>query len=187
MNSENSALALRRVIDQNRSEVERRWLARVQQDIARTPGVELTQLRDGLSYYLAALVQLLCSGQRAAQLSTGVGATSAWATVAREHGITRVRIGFDIAQLVHEFIVLRQVIREVAAEHGLIADGADALLSDILDAGISVAVQAYVDARDFDARRNRLSMSGFSRMSCVTRSPLPSRRPQSRSTRQSAR
>src|SRR5688572_26185878 len=95
---------LGRIIGEHKSEIERRWLERVQRDIVKSSGVELTQLRDGIPDYLAALVDLL-HVKRGLELDRT--ARSAWEDVAREHGITRVRIGFDIGQLVHEFIVLR--------------------------------------------------------------------------------
>lgn len=161
MSIENAAAALGHIIDGRREEIARRWLERVQRDVARTPEVELTQLRDGVPDYLAALADLLLSGQTPTQLSTGPGVSRAWADVAREHGITRVRIGFDITQLIHEFVVLRQVIRDVAAEHAAFATGPETVLADILDAGISVAVKSYVEARDFEARRKQAEHIGF--------------------------
>jgi signal transduction histidine kinase len=72
--------------------------------------------------------------------------------VAREHGVTRVRIGFDITQLVHEFVVLRHVIWD-AVGGPILRDEEQAILADLLDAAISAAVKAYVDARDFQSRR----------------------------------
>src|SRR4051812_3396180 len=150
---------LARAIDGKRKEIERRWLEAVQSDIVRNPGVELTQLRDGMPDYLVALAALLRHPGEAADL--GERSSAAWATVAREHGITRVRLGFNIAQLIHEFIVLRQIIRDVAREEGLDRAWADAVLADMLDAAIVVSVQAYVDARDFEARRAQAENIGF--------------------------
>ena len=46
------------IIQQNQQEIERRWLRRVETDIAASPGIEPTQLRDGLPDYLSALVKL---------------------------------------------------------------------------------------------------------------------------------
>ena len=160
MNVENPALALGQLIDRQCDDIERRWLKRLEREVARVH-VEPTALRDGIPDYLAALAQLLTSGQTVAQLAEGAGAAAAWAKVAREHGITRVRIGFDIEQLVRESIVLRQVIGEVAEEHGLGGAGTETVLSDVLDAGIRVAVKAYVEARDFDARRKQAEHIGF--------------------------
>ena len=84
-----------------------------------------------------------------------------WSKVAREHGVTRVRIGFDIGQLVHEFVVLRHVIHAVAAERGLTLTGPTAILADILDAAIAAAVQAYVEARDHETKRTQAEHVAF--------------------------
>ena len=149
---------LRRVLAVHCTEIEQRWLQRVQSDVAKTPGVSLTQLRDGIPAYLKALQGLL--GREITSLDAGGSAI--WTEVASEHGITRVRIGFDINELVHEFVVLRQMIRAVAMEHGVTdADLAEAHLADILDAAITAAVRAYVDARDFEARKAQAENIGF--------------------------
>jgi signal transduction histidine kinase len=147
---------LGRAIQERRSEIVQRWLERVQQDVLRTPGVSITQLRDGMPDYLTGLSELLASGGDAAG-----GRRAAWERVAREHGVTRVRIGFDISQLVHEFIVLRQVIRDVVAEQAQPPPDVEAVLADLLDAAIASSVQSYVDARDYEARRRQAENIGF--------------------------
>ncbi len=148
---------LGRAISAKRSEIERRWLERVQREVGRRSGVALTQLRDGIPDYLAALVAVLNDG--AAPFDTRAG--RAWAEIAREHGVTRVRIGFDISQLVREFMVLRQAIREVVVEQGPPPPGIEAALADLLDAAIMASVQSYVDARDYEARRRQAENIGF--------------------------
>jgi signal transduction histidine kinase len=149
---------LARVIDQHRAEIERRWLALVTAHVGRTPGVEPTALRDGIPDYLKALVGLLSRGD---EEPLEHGSRSAWSRVAGEHGVTRVRLGFDISQLIQEFILLRRVIREVATEHGVPGQAANSILADILDAAIMVSVQAYVDARDFQMRATQAQNIGF--------------------------
>jgi signal transduction histidine kinase len=156
---ETAARRLSQVIDQNRPEIERRWLERVERDICRTPGIELTRLRDGLPEYLVALVKLL--SREGGRPDFAQRAEPIWSTVAREHGITRVRIGFDINQLIHEFIILRHVIDDVAVENGLSAERGYAALTDCLEGAIAVAVDAYVDARDYEARRKQAENIGF--------------------------
>ena len=148
-----------KVIEQRREEIEQRWLERVQRDVVKRPGVELTQLRDGMPDYLVALSNALRS--ESIGKSLGERGDSAWSKVARDHGITRVRIGFDISQLVHEFVVLRRVINEVAQKHDPGFSEAESLLTELLDSAISVAVQAYVDARDHEARRAQAANIGF--------------------------
>ena len=103
-------------------------------------GVELTQLRDGMPDYLAAIVRLLKT-DNLDLLSDH--ARSAWADVAREHGVTRVRIGFDISQLVHEFVVLRRVIADIVDRHADLA-ASKGMITDIIEAAIAAAVQAWM-------------------------------------------
>ena len=147
---------LRRIIEHRSEEIERRWLDRVQRDVVKQPGVELTLLRDGMPDYLLELTKVLGNGADALDHR----AESAWSRVARDHGITRVRIGFDVGQLIHEFIVLRRIIHEVVREDDPSLEPAD-LLAELLEAAIAVAVQAYVDARDFDSRRSQAANIGF--------------------------
>src|SRR5438046_2810665 len=77
-----------------------------------------------------------------------------WLKVAREHGVTRVRLGFDIGQLVREFVILRHVIRDVSVARGC-GPEVEAVLADVLDAAIGEAVAAYVEARDLEAQRKQ--------------------------------
>ena len=153
-----AAALLGHAIDQNRLEIERRWLARVQADVADRPSISLTQLRDGLPHYLAALVEQL-RGSSAVDIEAR--SESVWTKVARDHGVTRVRLGFDITQLIHEFIVLRHVIRDISEESGIAVNGPDAVLADVLDAAISTAVTAYVDARDYETRKKQAEHIAF--------------------------
>lgn len=157
-NADRAALELGEAIDRHRPEIERRWLERVQRDICNDPSVEESQLRDAIPDYLVALVELL---QRRRGERLDLTAHEAWSTVAREHGVARVQIGFDIDQLVHEFILLRHTIRDIAVADLQDDRGADAVLADILDAAIAAAVRAYVEARDYQARREQAKHIGF--------------------------
>jgi signal transduction histidine kinase len=148
---------LGRLIEKQAPEIERRWLEHVKKDVAKAHGVELTQLRDGIPDYLSAIVRLLKAGDIA---SLNGQASAAWADIAREHGITRVRIGFDISQLIHEFVVLRRVIAELADREPDLAASKE-LISEIVQAAIAVAVKAYVEARDVNARRTNAESIAF--------------------------
>jgi len=53
---------LRRLIEQRADDIERRWLDRVQRDVVKQPGVELTLLRDGMPDYLLELTKALGNG-----------------------------------------------------------------------------------------------------------------------------
>jgi len=149
-----------RIIERQRDEIEQRWLERVRHDLLKKPGVELTQLRDGIPDYLVELAKALRDAESTAGYLDQRG-ESAWSKVARDHGITRVRIGFDIGQLVHEFVVLRRVIFDVVQKHEPGFNPADSGLTELLDSAIGVAVQSYVDARDYEMRRAQAANIGF--------------------------
>jgi signal transduction histidine kinase len=157
--SETDTERLSQIIEEHHNEIEQRWLEQVSRDIVRRPGVELTQLRDGMPDYLVELGKALKVGST--RESVGGLGESAWSKVAKDHGITRVRIGFDISQLVHEFVVLRRVIYEVAQRHGAECTAWNSPLTDLLDSAIGIAVQAYVDARDYEGRRAQAANIGF--------------------------
>src|SRR4051812_11336636 len=108
LNPEGKLAAL---IEEERFEIERRWLERVREDIA--PGADLTGLRAGLADYLTGLAALL----KGTQPASGGDPRQVWAKVANEQGVTGIRIGFDIGQLVHELVVLRHVVRTIGREH----------------------------------------------------------------------
>jgi len=153
-----AANQLGKIIERNQHEIERRWFERVEKDIAVGCGIEPTQLRNGLPDYLKALVKLF---SRTEAKNLDLTAEPSWSKVASEHGITRVRIGFNISQLIHEFIILRRVIREIVEERGGVSEGPDAILADTLDAAIAASVSAYVDARDYEARKKQAENIGF--------------------------
>jgi signal transduction histidine kinase len=139
-----------------RAEIVQRWLERVTAD-GRASGVSPTELRNALPDYLDKLHEQMLRGGCTLEQS----GSSVWIDLAREHALTRVRLGFDISQLVHEFVVLRRVIQEVAEERGTFAGKQEPILAELLEAAIAVAVQTYVDARDYEARRSQAANIGF--------------------------
>lgn len=101
---------LAEVIDRRANDIIRRWLEQVRAD-ANAARVPITDLKDGIHDYLARLASLL----RGKKSVHGAG-SAAWADVAREHALTRVRLGFDLVELFHELIVLRRVTLGVVRE-----------------------------------------------------------------------
>jgi signal transduction histidine kinase len=154
-----TATRLGKLIAECRPQIEQRWLERVERDLlAGRSGVEPTHLRDGLPDYLDALAALFQQPGEHRYLLAG---EPTWSKIAREHGVTRVRLGFDINQLVHEFIILRQTIRELVVEKGGSDDRVEAVLADALDAAIAASVSSYVDARDYQTRQKQAENIGF--------------------------
>jgi len=160
---------LGRVIEDARSEIADRWLVRLQTEVVGERQIPLTALRDGIDDYLRHISEELAKED--GELVSG--GTEAWVATAEEHGVTRVRQGFDIGQLVHEFVVLRHVMFEVIAERQLsVRSEQFSRIADLIEAAIITAVKSYVDARDYDSRRSEAEHIGF--ISHELRNPLAS-------------
>jgi signal transduction histidine kinase len=120
--------------------------------------IGLTDLRNAMPDYLTSLIRTL----RETSGTVEQGGAAAWAVIAREHAVTRVRLGFDIEQLVHEFIVLRQILFDVAREEGLLDEERHmSRLADLVESAVATAVKSYVDSRDYTARRLEAEHVGF--------------------------
>ena len=71
-------------------------------------------------------------------------------------------LGFDIEQLVHEFIVLRRSIVGVVSDKGVDVDATVvSLLADLIDAPIATSVRSYIDSRDYESRKQEAEHIGF--------------------------
>jgi signal transduction histidine kinase len=146
--------ALGQLIRDRSGEIEQRWLERVTRDLADRPAVHPTQLRDGIPDYLAELARLLLQ-------PAGPNVTEGWVRIARAHGITRVRVGFDIEQLVREFAILRKAIEESALAARVLTTASMSRLADVIEAAVMKSVSAYVERRDFEARGRQAENIGL--------------------------
>jgi signal transduction histidine kinase len=160
-------------LDAHRDEIVRRWLARVMHELrssaahaklSSTRAPYLSDLRNAIPDYLANLARALRrgGGPNDAGSAMRASASEAWADLAREHALTRVKLGFAVEQLVGEFIVLRQVLFEVMRERGLVADDNQLdRLAALVEASLAVSVGSYVRSRDYAARRAEAEHIGF--------------------------
>ncbi len=147
--------ALAAAIERHQPEIISRWLDRVREDAQKAGhSVSPSELRDGIGDYLANLADALRRSE-----SPEIGGTDAWKRVAKEHALTRVRMGFDIDQLVYEFVTLRRVAQQIAIDS---SDGLQiVLLADLIDAAIATSVKSYVESRDYGTRRLEEEHLGF--------------------------
>jgi signal transduction histidine kinase len=162
--------ALADLIDAHREEIIARWVTEVHARIA--AGVDSAQLRNAMPDYLRRLALALRTGAEPLLRTSG---STVWAEVAREHALTRVRLGFDIDQLVLEFTVLRQVLFAVSREKVAALDAwQSAAIADLVEAAIAVAVKSYVEARDYGARQREAKHIAF--LTHELRNPLSAAR-----------
>ena len=116
--------------------------------------------------YLTGLAEALRSADPLARTGSHI-----WEEVAKEHAITRVRLGFDVRELVREFIILRQVLHEIQLEEESrlrvarqATDGVGDLthaVAELIEAAVCVAVGTYVEARDYSARQKEAEHIAF--------------------------
>jgi signal transduction histidine kinase len=158
-------LALADLIEKCKDEIIDRWLKCIEVDFDGC--AEPVQLRDAMPDYLAHLVCALRSREPSLQKS----GSETWMGIAREHALTRVRLGFDVDQLVHEFIVLRRVLTEVGQTNELDINLTQAArIADLIESAVAAAVRSYVDARDYSARKKEAEHIAF--LSHELRNPL---------------
>jgi len=122
-------------IVQRSHDIERRWLEQVKKSLKRDD-VSQTELRDSMPEY----VLRLADGLRQPG-TVEAGGSSSWVNVARAHAASRVRLGFDIDQLVDDFVVLRRVLSRVMDEEGLLLDAPQSSrIADMIEGAIAAAL-----------------------------------------------
>ena len=141
------------VVDRRGGTIIERWLQQITRDAAGAR-VPLTELRDGIHDYLKRLAALL----RSRLPLDGLG-QSAWSDVAREHAITRVRLGFDVTQLFHELVVLRQITYTVLFEERI--HDRTRRIEGLIDMAIAASIKSYIDYRDYLTRKTEAEHIGF--------------------------
>lgn len=146
-------------------EIERRWLERVASHGQRSAS-GTSELRNSMPEYLLRLAEGLLQEDTAQ-----AGGSSSWETVARRHAETRLQLGFDIHELVQDFILLRHVLFEILEEEGVLYDIRQPLkLADLIEGAIAAAVSSYAESRDYEVRKQHAEHVAF--VTHELRSPL---------------
>jgi signal transduction histidine kinase len=125
------------LIASQRERIIRRWTERVQQMATEARTLDPPTLVDHLP---GVLDDMIGTFARRGSMAEGNAAV--------EHGKQRLRVGFDLATVVHEYAILRDCILDVIAERGrpLSVDEARGL-GDAINTGIADAVVEYSAAR----------------------------------------
>lgn len=142
-------------LERRHVDIVERWLRRTRED-AHASRVDVTALRDHIDEYLSRLVGLLRKGAPLDEIGTAI-----WADLAREHALTRVRLGFDVGQVFHELALLLRVTMEVLRMEGMSDTQQFERLLELIEPAMSKSIQAYVDSRDHAARRTEAEHISF--------------------------
>jgi signal transduction histidine kinase len=79
-----------------------------------------------------------------------------------QHGAQRVRVGFDIEELITEYNILRDVLQDQAEAVNLNLTGkVGHIINDVLNAAMRLSIRAYVKERNKEAVRLRQERLSF--------------------------
>ncbi len=137
------------LIRAKKSELLSQW----RRDVRLLPGAEhldLPTLNDHIPTFIDELIDALEAeaDERVAEAHAG-GSPSA-------HGLQRLEDGFDIAEVVAEYNILREALQDLVELHGLILQGrAPRILNRVLDEAIGVAVKTYAAQKAVELQQRR--------------------------------
>ncbi|MGH7280296.1 MAG: ATP-binding protein [Polyangiaceae bacterium] len=134
------------ILASERDEIVRRFVRATEKSSATPDGVPRTLLVDKIPRFLDEMVARLARSAHPWQPEATSSAT------AREHGVQREKLGYDLTALVREYGILRHCILEVAREKGasLAIEEID-VLGACMNVGIEQAATEYIKQRDREA------------------------------------
>jgi signal transduction histidine kinase len=140
------------------------WGAKIRAELS--PNVTNAELLDEIPAFVDEIIAALYPGAVALPSASGV---------AEEHGAQRLRLHFDVAEVVRDYGLLHECIIEMARDASFtIGLGEQQVISRWINAGIADAVAQYVKQRDSERDRQSAEHLGF--MAHELRNPLSAAR-----------
>jgi signal transduction histidine kinase len=137
------------LLSAKRSRILERWTARVHREQA-PDGLSRGELWDHLPRILDELLAALAPPSAA-----GASPLPAESPASVRHGEQRLRVGFDVREVVREYGILMDcLLEEVEAAGERLSVPEVRLIGACVNTGIAEAVRAYVDRRDAELRRH---------------------------------
>jgi signal transduction histidine kinase len=159
------AETLHALLKDRRQDLIDRWCSRIRRTVA-SEAIPQAELIDHVPRFVDDLIAALYP--EAMPLPGG-------SPHAVEHGAQRLRLGFDVGEVVREYGILHLCILELAREGGLaISIDEQELVARWLNAGIADAVSQYVSHRDLELQRQGSEHLGF--IAHEVRNPLSAAR-----------
>lgn len=163
----NNLIHLSSLLADRRTEILERWTQRiarehVEKDLSRG------ELWDHLPHFFDEVLAAL-----RAEESASSDAAPAESGASSAHGSQRLRVGFDLAEVIREYEILTEcILDEVEAVGGSISTRAFRRVQALLNSGRARAVSTYVDRRDAEMARAQSQHIAF--VAHELRSPLMS-------------
>lgn len=150
----NNSIRLSALMVARRAEILDRWMKRIAREHT---DKELTrgELWDHLPHFFDAMLMALSADEEPSTAMPASAASSA-------HGSQRLRVGFDLSEVIREYEILTEcILDEVEAIGGSISTRHFRRVLRLLNAGRLEAVSAYVDRRDAEIARAHSQHVGF--------------------------
>jgi signal transduction histidine kinase len=159
---------LSRLLADRRVDILERWTQRIGREHG-DKELSRGELWDHLPLFFDEVLAAL----RVEEGSGGEAPTSNGSTASVAHGTQRLRVGFDLVQVIREFEILTEcILDEVEAVGGSISTRAFRRVQGLLNAGRAQAILAYIDRRDAEMARATSQHVAF--IAHELRSPLMS-------------
>lgn len=144
----NTPIDLPGLLASQRKEILERWMQRISREHDEK-GLSRAELRDHLPTFFDQVISAL-----AVQDSHSDQEASSGGPACAAHGTQRLRVGFDLIEVVREYEILSEcILEEVEAVGGTVSISAFRHLQRLVNAGRAEAISAYVERRDEEAAR----------------------------------
>jgi signal transduction histidine kinase len=144
------------LIAERRVEILERWTERIRWEHA-DKELSRGELRDHLPLFFNEVLAALRADEAAEKAAASNGASAA-----AEHGTQRLRVGFDLPEVIREYEILNEcILEEVQAVGGSISIGQLRRVLRLVNAGRTEAVVAYGQRRDGEMTRTHSQHVAF--------------------------
>jgi len=143
---------LHALLKDRRADLIARWTAQIK-DVTGMESLSHTELLDQLPSFLDEIMAALYPDAVPFPVESGS---------AEEHGVQRLRLGFDVGQVVREYALLHECIIALAKSANVTVEPREhEIITRWLNVGIADAVAQYVKQRDVELQRQTAEHMGF--------------------------
>jgi len=163
----NNRIQLSGLLAERRAEILVRWTQRIDREHV-DKDLSRGELWDHLPHFFDEVLAVL-----RAEEGTGAEAAANAITASVAHGTQRLRVGFDLAEVIREYEILTEcILDEVEAVGGSISTRAFRRMQALLNTGRAQAISSYIERRDAEMARTNAQHVAF--IAHELRSPLMS-------------
>jgi two-component system phosphate regulon sensor histidine kinase PhoR len=155
----NARTTFAELIDSNRKLIMDQWAQRVSV-FAGSRGVDKPALQNQMGEILGQLSEALRTGR--IQNKDLAYLTESFKAGPTSHGIHRVDVGFDLVEVVAEYNVLRDVLRDLGEQYGVsLAGDVGTIANRVISDATALAVESFVNEKNAREERHRLEQFSF--------------------------